>query len=468
MRKLFLAVGILLFGVSISIAQYTRPGSTDNNATNEFGTVEQVNLHAYNPVTNRFDRVRLSTGSYLYVYVPTTTIVRISDDGTNPVDVSYPAISTSSQTYTLSTRSFLMAFNGTSFDLLKIDDIDNLMVRASTNSVTCVSEDGTNMVSVGYPIINTSSQTYSLTNRSFLYAFDGTDFDLVNIDASGNLKVVTSTASAIGSIVCSSTTANVSVYFPIALPAGTNNIGDVDILSVIAASDTNKSTVYQGSNPFEIHTSSPLTEITVYQGDNPWDIRISSEVSEITVYQGSDPWNVHTASDTSEISVYFPTALPNGTNNIGNILTVFNVGESSDTKTHTSLQDISDKLNPLQNGVKIASGTVTATQLGLYIIQQSSPIATINQDYETKVSTYIAGSLVAGGAITATGMYVDNFSCMITTGSATVNWGGGNEIYFSSAYPFESGKYGRTINAPVFTFTNATGGTIYYYIGGVE
>jgi hypothetical protein len=57
-------------------------------------------------------------------------------------------------------------------------------------------------------------------------------------DSNGNQLVITS------GVTSSSSTADVTIYHGESLPAGTNNIGDVDVLSITASSSTNKTTVY--------------------------------------------------------------------------------------------------------------------------------------------------------------------------------------------------------------------------------
>jgi len=111
--------------------------------------------------------------------------------------------------------------------------------------------------------------------------------------------------------------------------------------------------------------------------------------------------------------------------------------------------------------------TVAATQSGTWTVVISTPVVDIGQDYETKVSTYIAGSITNGGTVTATGMNVDFFQ-FVTTGTVTVNWGGGNEMYCSSAAPLKIEKLSRTISAPVFTVTDTSSYTVYYLIQGVK
>lgn len=158
-----------------------------------------------------------------------------------------------------------------------------------------------------------------------------------------------------------------AVTISAALPAGTNNIGDVDVLTLPTVTLANQVNPFSSAIPISDNAGSITVDGTVAATQSgTWNINnISGTVSlptgAATETTLSSLNSKVTACNTGAVTI--SSALPAGTNNIGDVdvLTLPNVTLASQTNPFTSAIPVSD------NGGSITvDGTVAATQSGTW------------------------------------------------------------------------------------------------------
>lgn len=200
-----------------------------------------------------------------------------------------------------------------------------------------------------------------------------------------------------------------------------------------------------------------------YLGVTVGAIVSSSSTMNATVYQGTDPWNISSSSSNALVTIYAGENIP------VNVLSI--ISDSTTAKVEAYLND---------NGTSITvDGTVTANiasiisdsttaKVEAYIIDNGNVITVADERYENNTSTHTAGKLNASGNIPVTAFTVTQYS-FYSDGADSSVAGIGGTIYCLDGIPASTtGVVEIGFTSPTFAVTLGAGATFYYEVWGTE
>lgn len=250
-----------------------------------------------------------------------------------------------------------------------LTSIDGNIIKADTDNVTLKAQ--TNPFTSAIPVADNGG---SLTVDGTVAATQSGTWNITNVSGTVSLPTGAATETTLSALNTKVTACNTgAVTISAALPAGTNNIGDVGVVTLPNVTLASQGNPFTAAIPVSDNGGSITIDGTVAATQSgTWNVTNVSGTISLPTGAATESTLASlngkvTACDTGAVTI--SAALPAGNNNIGDVdvATLPNVTLASQANPFTSALPISDN-----GGSVTVDGTVAATQSGTWNITNVS------------------------------------------------------------------------------------------------